>query len=34
VTLLSPWLGGIVFAGWAAALAAAGTLRTQRRDIT
>jgi len=34
VTLLAPWLGGIVFAAWAAALAAAGTLRTLRRDIT
>jgi hypothetical protein len=34
VTLLAPWLGGIVFAGWAAALAAAGMLRTLRRDIT
>jgi ABC-type transport system involved in multi-copper enzyme maturation permease subunit len=34
VLLLTPWLGGVVFAGWAAALAAAGTLRTIRRDIT
>jgi ABC-2 type transport system permease protein len=34
VRLLSPWAGGIVFAAWAAALAAAGTWRTSRRDIT
>jgi ABC-2 type transport system permease protein len=34
VRLLVPWLGGVVFAGWAVALAAAGTLRTVRRDIT
>jgi ABC-2 type transport system permease protein len=34
VTLLPPWLGGLVLAGWAAALAAAGMLRTRRRDIT
>jgi ABC-2 type transport system permease protein len=33
VTLLPPWQGGLVFAAWAAALAAAGTLRTLRRDI-
>jgi ABC-2 type transport system permease protein len=34
VRLLAPWLGGVVFAGWALGLAAAGTLRTIRRDIT
>jgi ABC-2 type transport system permease protein len=34
VRLLPPWPGGAVFAGWAAALAAAGTFRTLRRDIT
>lgn len=34
VRLLTPWPGGLVFAGWAAALAAAGTFRTLRRDIT
>lgn len=34
VQLLTSWLGGVVFAGWAAAFAAAGTLRTIRRDIT
>jgi ABC-type transport system involved in multi-copper enzyme maturation permease subunit len=34
VTLLAPWVGGVVLAGWAAAFAAAGTLRTRRRDIT
>lgn len=34
VRLLAPWPGGLVFAGWAAALAAAGTVRTLRRDIT
>lgn len=33
VTLLAPWLGGVVLAGWAAVLAAAGTLRARRRDI-
>ena len=34
VPLLTPWLAGVVFACWAAAFAAAGTLRTVRRDIT
>lgn len=34
VTLLAPWLGGIVLAGWAAAFAAAGGLRTLHRDIS
>jgi ABC-2 type transport system permease protein len=34
VALLAPWLGGVVLAAWAAAFAAAGTLRTLRRDIT
>jgi ABC-2 type transport system permease protein len=34
VTLLAPWLGGVVLAGWAAAFAAVGTLRTLPRDIT
>jgi ABC-2 type transport system permease protein len=34
VRLLAPWLGGLVFAAWALALAAAGLLRTTRRDIT
>jgi ABC-2 type transport system permease protein len=34
VQLLAPWAGGVVFAGWAVALAAAGTIRTCRRDIT
>lgn len=34
VQLLTPWAGGLMFAAWAVALAAAGTLRTIRRDIT
>lgn len=34
VKLLSPWLGGIVFAAWAAAFTTAGTLRTVRSDIS
>jgi ABC-2 type transport system permease protein len=34
VRLLAPWLGGLVFAAWALALAAGGTLRTIRRDVT
>ncbi|HEU5419466.1 MAG TPA: hypothetical protein VFV41_17385 [Streptosporangiaceae bacterium] len=34
VRLLAPWLGGVVLAAWAAALAAAGTVRTLRRDLT
>jgi len=34
VRFLTPWLGGVVFACWTAALAAAGTLRTVHRDIT
>jgi ABC-2 type transport system permease protein len=34
VRLLTPWTGGVVFAAWAIALAATGTLRTVRRDIT
>ena len=33
VRLLPPWQGGLVFAAWAAALAAAGTVMTVRRDI-
>jgi hypothetical protein len=33
VRLLPPWQGGLVFAGWAAAFAAAGALVTIRRDI-
>jgi ABC-type transport system involved in multi-copper enzyme maturation permease subunit len=32
--LLSPWLGGLVLAGYALLLAAAGILTTTRRDIT
>ena len=34
VRLLAPWLGGVVFAAWALAVAAAGLRRTMRRDIT
>jgi hypothetical protein len=34
VRLLPPWQGGLVFAAWAAALAAAGAVMTARRDIT
>jgi ABC-type transport system involved in multi-copper enzyme maturation permease subunit len=34
VHLLAPWAGGAVLAGWALALAAAGTIRTLRKDIT
>lgn len=34
VRLLSPWQGGLVFAAWAAAFAAGGTVVTARRDIT
>jgi hypothetical protein len=34
VHLLPPWLGGAVFAGWAAAFAIAGAVRIIRRDIT
>lgn len=34
VRLLTPWIGGLVFAAWAVAFGAAGTLRTMRRDIT
>jgi len=34
VRLLPPWQGGLVFAGWALALAAAGTRVTLRKDIT
>jgi energy-coupling factor transporter ATP-binding protein EcfA2 len=34
VRLLAPWAGGAVLAGWALALAAAGTIRTLRKDIT
>jgi ABC-2 type transport system permease protein len=34
LTLLAPWLGGVVLAGWAAVFGAAATLRARRRDIT
>jgi len=34
VRLLPPWQGGLVFAAWAAALAAAGAVMTARQDIT
>ncbi len=34
VRLLAPWQGGLVFAAWAAAFAAAGAVMTARRDIT
>lgn len=34
VRLLSPWAGGLVFAAWALALAAAGMIITTRTDIT
>ncbi|HLK76621.1 MAG TPA: hypothetical protein VKU77_23645 [Streptosporangiaceae bacterium] len=34
VRLLAPWQGGLVFAAWAAVLAAAGTAAVSRRDIT
>jgi ABC-2 type transport system permease protein len=34
VRLLAPWQGGLVFAAWAAALAAVGTAAASRRDIT
>jgi hypothetical protein len=34
VRLLSPWQGGLAFTAWAAAIAAAGTVVTARRDIT
>ncbi len=34
VQLPPPWLGGAAFVGYAVALAAAGALRTIRRDIT
>lgn len=34
VRLLTPWQGGLVFAAWAAVLAAAGTVAVSRRDIT
>ena len=33
VRLLSPWLGGVIFAAWAIAFGAAGLARTVRRDI-
>jgi ABC-2 type transport system permease protein len=34
VRLLPSWAGGLVFAAWAAAFAAAGTIITTRKDIT
>jgi ABC-2 type transport system permease protein len=34
VRLLPPWQGGLVFAAWAAALAAGGAVVTALRDIT
>jgi len=34
VRLLPAWQGGLVFTAWAAAIAAAGTVMTARRDIT
>ncbi len=34
VRLLPPWQGGLVFAAWAVALAAAGLVMIVRRDIT
>jgi ABC-2 type transport system permease protein len=34
VRILAPWLGGLTFACWALAFAAAGTIRTLRRDVT
>ena len=34
VQLLPPWQGGLIFAAWAAALAAAGAVMTARQDIT
>src|SRR5262249_46108702 len=34
VRLLPPWQGGLVLAGWAAAIAIAGTVLVGRRDIT
>jgi len=33
IRLLAPWTGGVTFAGWAVAFAAAGTIRTIRSDI-
>lgn len=34
VRLPPPWQGGLVLAGWAVVIAAAGTVLTVRRDIT